>query len=89
MPDGNAILLIWINLLLLAGDVNDGGLIYVTQGVPYTDQALAEELRQPLMTVQVALGAFKHYNMIEETEGGLLISNWEKRQNIGRMERVR
>ena len=89
MPDGNAILLIWINLLLIAGDVNDGGLIYVTPGVPYTDQSLAEELRQPLMTVQTALRAFAFYHMIEETGDGLLVSNWEKRQNIDKMERVR
>ena len=89
MPDGDAMLLIWINLLLMAGRVNDGGLIYLTHGVPYTDQMLAVTLSRPVEIVQAALKVFSAFRMIEVTPDGLLISNWEKHQNIEGMEKVR
>ena len=89
MPDGDAMLLIWINLLLMAGRVNDGGLVYLTQGIPYTDQMLSVALNRPLLTVQTALKVFSAFRMIEETPDGLLISNWEKHQNIESMDKVR
>ena len=87
--DGDAILLIWINLLVLAGLVNDGGLVYLTQGVPYTEEMLAEETKRDLSLVRAALDLFRSLHMIEDTPDGLLISNWEKHQDVEGMERVR
>ena len=51
MPEGDTILVIWLKLLLLAGNINDGGQIYLTPEIPYTDEMLANELRRPLTTV--------------------------------------
>lgn len=89
LPDGDAMLLIWINLLVLAGQVNDGGMVYLTQGIPYTEEMLAEEMSRGLPLVRSSLSVFRKLNMIEDTPDGLLISNWEKHQNIDGMERAR
>lgn len=89
LPDGDAILLIWLNLLVLAGLVNDGGMVYLTQGVPYTEEMLAEEMKRGLPLVRSALTVFRKLHMIEDTPDGLLISNWEKHQNIDGMDRAR
>lgn len=89
MPDGDAMLLIWLNLLVLAGLVNDGGLVYLTHGIPYTEEMLAEEMRRSLPVVRSAISLFRTLNMVEDTPDGLLISNWEKHQSVDGMERVR
>ena len=36
MPKGEAIIVIWIKLICLAGAINDGGRIYFTDDIPYT-----------------------------------------------------
>ena len=40
LPDGDAIIVIWLKLLCLAGTINDGGLIYFTREIPYTEEHL-------------------------------------------------
>lgn len=89
MPDGDAMLLIWLNLLVLAGLVNDGGLVYLTHGIPYTEEMLAEEMRRSLPVVRSAISLFRTLNMVEDTPDGLLISNWEKHQSVDGMERAK
>ena len=89
MPDGDAMLLIWLNLLVMAGKTNDSGLVYLTQGVPYTDEMLSVALGRPIMTVRCALETFTMLRMVERLPEGLFISNWEKHQNIDGMDRAR
>ena len=89
MPEGDAMLLIWLNLLVMAGKTNDGGLIYLTEGLPYNDEMLSVALNRSAGLVRHAIGIFKMLHMVEETPDGLLISNWEKHQNIDGMERAR
>lgn len=89
MPEGDTILVIWIKLLLLAGNINDGGQIYLTPGIPYTDEMLANELRRPLTTVRMALQLFAMYGMIEVKGNIIILSSWDKYQNIEGLERIR
>lgn len=90
MPEGDAILLIWIQLLCLAGKTNDGGAIYIGQHMYYTDEMLATICDQPLNTVRLAIQTFQNFGMISTNDDGLIvIDNWEKHQNIEGMERVR
>lgn len=89
MPEGDTILVIWFKLLLLAGNVNDGGAIYITPEIPYNDEELAYELRKHPKTVKAALSVFERYGMIEIVDGVLILSSWEKYQNIEGMERIR
>ena len=89
MPDGDAIIVIWLKLLILAGDVNDGGLVYFTKEIPYTEQLLATQFDRPIATVQFALRTFERFNMIEIVDNLICVSNWEKYQNVESLERIR
>lgn len=89
MPDGDTILVIWLKLLTLAGNVNEDGYIYLTKDVPYNDQLLATQFNRPLATIQLALSVFEKFNMIEIVDDIIRVSNWEKYQNIEGMERIR
>ena len=89
LPEGNALLVIWLKLLALAGNVNDSGFVYFTKDIPYTDQMLSTEFNMPLSTIQLALNVFKQYEMIDITDDLLKISNWEKYQNVEGMEKIR
>ena len=44
LPDGNNIVLIWVMLLTMAGRCNSGGMIFLTENIPYTPKMLADEL---------------------------------------------
>ena len=90
MPEGDAIILIWIQLLCLAGKTNDGGAVYIGQHMNYTDEMISTICNQPLNTVRFALQTFEKFEMINLSKDGLIsIANWEKHQNIEGMERVR
>ena len=89
LPDGDAIIVIWVKLIGLAGSINDGGYVYFTKEIPYTDQTLSTQFNRPLHTIQLALQTFKQFNMIEIVDDILKISNWEKYQNIDGMEKIK
>lgn len=90
MPEGDAIILIWIQLLCLAGKTNDNGAVYIGQHMNYTDEMISTICNQPLNTVRLALKTFEQFEMINLGEDGLIsIANWEKHQNIEGMEKVR
>ena len=89
MPDGDAIIVIWLKLLILAGDINDNGLVYFTKEIPYTDQLLATHFDRPIAVVQFALRTFEQFNMIEIVDNLIHVSNWEKYQNVDGLDRIR
>lgn len=89
LPDGDSIIVIWVKLLCLAGATNNGGLIYLTRDIPYTEEMLANEFRRPLNTVRLALQTFEQLGMIEKYESIYAIANWEKYQSIEGMDKVR
>lgn len=88
LPDGNSIVLIWVMLLTLAGRCNAGGMIFLTETIPYTAKMLADELGFEETTVTLAVDALKKLGMIQ-TDGFLQVSNWEKYQNVEGMESIR
>ena len=89
-PKGKQMLLLWVRLICLAGDVNDGGKVYVTNGVPYSLEGLSVELNENKSVVQTALKMFEQYKMIEYDENDCLyLTGWEKHQNIEGLERIR
>ena len=53
MPDGDALIIIWFKILVLAAEINDYGLVYFTKDLPYTDQLLATQFNKPLATIQL------------------------------------
>ena len=89
LPDGDALVVIWLKLLVLAGNVNDGGAVYFTREIPYTDQLLSTQFDRPLATVQMALKVFQSFGMIEIIDDLIYISNWEKYQSADKLEQMR
>ena len=89
MPDGDTILVIWLKLLILAGNVNDGGAVYLTPEIPYTDEMLADEFRRPLNTVRLALSVFQRFGMIEIIDDILYLPSWEKYQSTDKLAEIR
>lgn len=89
LPDGDALVVIWLKLLVLAGNVNDGGAVYFTREIPYTDQLLSTQFGRPLATVQMALKVFQSFGMIEIIDDLIYISNWEKYQSADKLEQMR
>ncbi|MFI3604989.1 phage replisome organizer N-terminal domain-containing protein [Vagococcus fluvialis] len=90
LPEADAILVIWIRLLVLAGKTNDDGLIYIQRNMPYTEEMLATLFDKPVSVVRLALVTLQQFEMVDLGEDGLIaISNWEKHQNIEGMDKIR
>lgn len=90
MPDADAILVIWIKLLTLAGKNNTNGFIFLSENIPYTDEMLSTIFNRPLNTVRLALQTFKQFGMVDYDEKNFLyLVNWEKHQNIEGLEKIR
>lgn len=89
MPDGDSILVIWFKLICLAGRINDNGLVYVTEDIPYTDEMLAAQFNRPLATVRLALNIFQKFKMIEIVDDFLCLPSWEKYQSTDKLEKMR
>lgn len=89
MPDGDSLIIIWIKLIVLAGEINDGGCIYFTPEIPYTDQLLATQFNRPLATIQLALQTFRSFRMIDIEDDVIHITNWERYQNVERLDQIR
>ena len=89
LPDGNNIVLIWVMLLTMAGRCNAGGMIFLTESIPYTPKMLADELDFEENTVQLAIKALEQLNMIVTNAGFYKVSGWEEYQNIEGMEKIR
>lgn len=89
MENGDTYIVIWIKLLLLAGDINDDGAIYVTPTVPFETDELADELRRDTDVVQMALDLFEAHDMIHIDRGIIHITSWEKYQNVERLAEIR
>lgn len=89
LPEGNNIVLIWVMLLTMAGRCNSGGMIFLTENIPYTPKMLADELDFEENTVVLALQALEQLDMIVTENGFFSIAGWEEYQNTDRLEEIR
>ncbi|MBQ3009756.1 MAG: phage replisome organizer N-terminal domain-containing protein [Oscillospiraceae bacterium] len=90
LPKGDTILVIWLKLLILAGQINDGGRVYVTPEIPYTIRSLAAEMQRSPAVVQSALDCFVRFDMAQvDAQGFLFLPGWQAHQNVDGMERIR
>lgn len=89
LPEGDSLVVIWLQLLCLAGTINNCGVVTLTNEIPYTEQMLATAFGEPLTTVQLALSTFKSFGMIEIIDELIYISNWEKYQAVEGMELIK
>ena len=60
---GDGIIVIWFKLLCLAGNINDNGMLYFTDKIPYSDQMLSTEFGRPLALIQLAMRTQKAFGV--------------------------
>ena len=89
MPEADSIIILWIKLLCLAGKLNDGGAIYLSEYIPYTDEMLATVFNRPISVVRLALQTFEKLKMIDFADSRIIVANWEKHQNIEGLEKLK
>ena len=89
MPEGDALIVIWLKLLILAGETNADGMVWFTSSIPYTEQMLATAFGRPMSTIQLALKTFSAFGMIEIVDDFIKIPNWDKYQNVDRLKEIR
>lgn len=89
LPDGNNIVLLWVMLLTMAGRCNAGGMIFLTENIPYTSKMLADELGFEENTVKLGLEALEHLEMVITNDGIYTIAGWEEYQSIDKLAELR
>ncbi|AGF57484.1 putative phage replisome organizer [Clostridium saccharoperbutylacetonicum] len=81
---------IWARSIVLAGKINLGGYLYITENMPHTIKTLAIEFNRSVGEVNDAFKILRKLEMIELTEDKVFkIKNWEKHQNVEGMERAK
>lgn len=89
LPEGNNVVLIWVMLLTMAGRCNAGGMIFLTENIPYTPKMLADELDFEENTVILALQTLERLEMVYTSGDYLTIPGWNEYQNTEGLERIR
>ena len=89
MPEGDAILIIWLKFLTLAGKKNDCGLVYLTEAIPYTPEILSDIFNRDSRLISLAMNTFISFGMIVIEDDIIKVLNWEKHQNIEGMNKIR
>lgn len=89
LPDGNNIVLIWVMLLTMAGRCNAGGMIFLTENIPYTPKMLADELDFEENTVILAMNALEQLQMIVRDGERFRVAGWEEYQNVEGLDKIR
>lgn len=89
LPESDAILVIWIRLLALAGKCNAGGYIHLTATIPYTEEMLVHKFRKSPTIIKLALETFTRLGMVDMDEAGIFLPNWDKHQNVEGLEKIR
>ena len=94
MPEGDALIVIWIRMLILAGISNAEGYLMISENLPYTEDMLATIFNKPLSVVRLALKTFETFGMVEACNEGIFITDFaaeqgEKMQDIREYNRIK
>lgn len=90
MPEGDSIVIIWVQILCLAGKINDNGMVYMGQNLAYSDEMLATILDHPVNTMRIALQTLEQFGMVEVNKDGTIdVLNWEKHQSTDKMAMIK
>lgn len=90
LPEGDALTVCWLQLICMAGECNSGGEVYLSDGLPYTDEMLAVVWGRNIAITRLALEKFEQLRMVVFINGErLFLPNFEKHQNIEGMEYVK
>ncbi len=94
MPEGDALIVIWIRMLILAGISNAEGYLMISENLPYTEDMLSTIFGKPLSIIRLALKTFETFGMVETCDEGIFITDFadeqgEKMQDIREYNRIK
>lgn len=89
MPDGDTLIVVWFKLITLAGKKNAGGMVFITNDIPFTPESLSVVFSRPLNTIKLALKCFIDFKMIEVVNDFYQLVNWDKYQNEDGLMKIR
>ncbi len=89
MPECDAIQLMYIKILVLAGKSNTGGYLLLNGMVPYNDEMLAAVMRRPLNVVRLAKATLVRYGYIAVEDDVIHVAEWDKIQFADELEKIR
>lgn len=89
LPDGDAILIIWIRILCLASKCNENGSLMISNEIPYTPDLLAHKFKKTTTQVEYALGIMRKLGMIDIFDDIICVSNWAKYQSVDELAKIR
>lgn len=87
--NADTLIVIWLKLLALAGRINNGGKLMLTEKEKYTDKSLAVEFGRNDKVVTQAMKLFCSLEMVAKEKGVYIIRNWEKYQYAEALEAIR
>lgn len=88
--EGDSIVMTWIDLLIMAGNCNDDGRVYMIEGVPLDNEDLSHIMGREAAIVATSMDLFSKYRMTEQDEDGVTaIKNWGKYQSVEGLEKIR
>ena len=87
---GEIMVLLWLRLLILAGQLNKRGVLALSDTVPYDAETLSKTFGKSKKLMTDTLQLFQELSMIHVSEDGFIsIAGWEEHQNVDGMEKIR
>lgn len=88
MPDADAVQIIYVRMLMLAGRCNAGGLLLLHESLPYDVTTLSAVLRRTVPVVQFALATLERFKFIEVMDRVIAITAWDQLQPTDELARL-
>lgn len=88
-PEGDKMIITWFKLLMLAGRCNAGGYLLLQEDIPFTKEMLARVFKMDINIIELSLKEFERYKMIQKTTKGIFITNFNKYQDLDKLNQKR
>lgn len=90
MRQGDAIILTWVKILALAGQINDGGRVYLTQTKPMSAKSMGILFGRTTVFMDRCLDVYEDMDLIQRDEAGFFrIMDWEDSQETEKLNHER
>lgn len=87
--NGDTYLRIWIQLLVIAGECNQKGGLYINDNTPFTIQELSKIIEKTERKLAESMQKFIRLGMISFEDNIYYIKNWDKYQSADKLEQIR
>jgi predicted phage replisome organizer len=88
LPDADAVQIIYVRMVMLAGRSNADGLFLLHESLPYDVVTLAAVLRRSVPIVQFALTTLERFRFIEVVDNIIAVTEWDSMQATDELARL-